>query len=100
MGFLARGGEGGARGVAAPAIAAVGAAGHNRPRAATQRGFMAPACIKESCCCVLQLYTAGTSPANCNCHVALPCQCCLVDRLGEFAVGAQMRGISLFPLVP
>ena len=30
----------------------------------------------------------------------LPCQCCLVDHLGGFAVGTQMRGISLFPLVP
>ena len=30
----------------------------------------------------------------------LPCQCCLVDHLGGFAMGTQMRGISLFPLVP
>ena len=30
----------------------------------------------------------------------LPCRCSLVDHLGGFAVGKQMRGISLFPLVP
>ena len=30
----------------------------------------------------------------------LPCQCFLVDQLDGFAVGTQVHGTSLFPLVP
>ena len=51
----------------------------------------------------------GTRPPSAGCFennkeisgkLQLPCQCCLVDDLGGFAVGTQMRGLSLFPLVP
>ena len=43
-------------------------------------------------------WRSSASPASPN-KLQLPCQCCLVDNLGGFAVGTQMRGISLFPLV-
>ena len=45
---------------------------------------------------LLSLCYSGDIPSK----LQLPWQCCLVDHLGGFAVGKQMRGISLFPLVP